>query len=553
MQAIKTFKQHRHFVLVHQTKYIIVTGGVLSGLGKGTATAALGRLLKNGGKILPIKCDGYLNVDPGTMNPIEHGEVFVLNDGGEVDMDFGHYERFLGVQCKSSWNLTSGKIFNRVISKERQGQYLGKTIQIFPHVINEIKEWISTLVKQEQPNIVLIEIGGTVGDIENSWFVEAARQLKKDVGQENIAYVHLTYVPFLHSVGEPKTKTAQRDVALLREKGITPDIIICRSKDALPDKLKEKLAMFCDIEPSHIISGKDIDSIYEIPLVFLKEGMMDILNQKLGLQHKPDIRDWETLVQRITNPKNNITIAICGKYTALKDSYASINEALVHAGAHNDTKVNLRWIETTDIEEGKITPAKALEGAQGVLVPGGFGGRGVDGKMQVIREAREQGIPFLGICYGLQLAVVEFARNACKLEGAHTTEINPETPHPVIDILPEQKTITAMGGTMRLGAQKAMLEKGSQVAQLYMLTEAVERHRHRYEVNPEYHDRLRVNGMRLSGLSEDGRLVEFIEIPSHPFFVATQAHNELTSRLEQPNPLFYGFVKAAVAQLRKQS
>jgi CTP synthase len=529
------------------TKYVVVTGGVLSGLGKGTATASLGRLLKqNGTRFLPIKCDGYLNVDPGTMNPIEHGEVFVLHDGGEVDMDFGHYERFLGVQCKSDWNLTSGKIFNRVIAKERKGQYLGKTIQIFPHVINEIKEWINALVQREKPDVVLMEIGGTVGDIENSWFVEVARQLKKDVGQDNVAYVHLTYVPFLHSVGEPKTKAAQRDVALLREKGITPDIIICRSRELLPPNIKEKIALFCDIEPSHVISGRDIESIYEIPLMFLKEGMLDILNAKLKTSFTPDIKEWESLVQRIKQPKHEINIAVCGKYTLLKDSYASIAEAFVHAGAHNDAKVNLRWIEATDIEDGKLTAAQALQGVHGVLVPGGFGSRGVEGKISVIQHARENGIPYLGICYGLQLAVVEFARNACKLASANTTEIDPETRHPVIDILPEQKTVTNLGGTMRLGAQKAVLEQGSLIAQLYSAPEAWERHRHRFEVNPEYHDRLRVNGMRISGISENGRLAEFIELPGHPYFVATQAHNELTSRLEKPNPLFAGLVRASL-------
>jgi CTP synthase len=530
------------------TKYVVVTGGVLSGLGKGTATASLGRLLKtNGTKILPIKCDGYLNVDPGTMNPIEHGEVFVLHDGGEVDMDFGHYERFLDVQCKRDWNLTSGKIFNQVIMRERKGEYLGKTIQIFPYVINEIKDWIKRLVLQEQPDIVLIEIGGTVGDIENSWFVEAARQLKKDVGQENIAYVHLTYVPFLHSVGEPKTKPAQRDVALLREKGISPDILICRSKDILPAQVKEKLALFCDIEPSHIISGSDVQSIYEIPLLFNQEGMLDILNQKLGLRSSPDLAAWQTLVKRIMRPKNEITVAVCGKYTALQDSYASIREAFVHAGAHHDTRITLRWIETTEVEQGKLTVEEALRDVHAVLVPGGFGSRGVEGKIAVIKHARENNIPYLGICYGLQLAIVEFARNVCKLEGAHTTEINPDTPHPVIDLLPEQKSIINLGGTMRLGAYKAVLERGSMIAQLYNTPDVWERHRHRYEVNPDYHDRLRINGMRLSGLSENGRLAEFIELPSHPYFLATQAHNELTSRLEKPNPLFAGLVKAALA------
>ncbi len=532
---------------MHLTKFVVVTGGVLSGLGKGIATASIGRLLKNHGKIICVKCDGYLNVDPGTMNPIEHGEVFVLNDGGEVDMDFGHYERFIGVQCKSDWNLTSGKIFNRVIAKERKGQYLGKTIQIFPHVINEIKDWIFTIVRQEQPEIVLLEIGGTVGDIENSWFVEAARQLKKDVGQENIAYVHLTYVPFLHSVGEPKTKTAQRDVALLREKGITPDIIICRSKDPLPTCTKEKLAMFCDIDPLQVISGNDVENIYEVPLVFEKEGLLNILNRKLSLRHKAEMDEWKSLVNNIKNPKNEVVIAVCGKYTALKDSYASIIEALTHAGAHNDAKIILKWIETTEIENEKTSVEEALKGVHGVLVPGGFGGRGVEGKISMIRHARENKIPYLGICYGLQLAVVEFARNVCGLKGANTTEIDPKTLHPVIDLLPEQKSVTAMGGTMRLGACKAVLEQGSIVAQLYGSIEIFERHRHRYEVNPEYHERLREGGMRLSGMSENKRLAEFIELSNHPYFVATQAHNELTSRLEKPNPLFYGFIRAALS------
>ncbi len=533
---------------MHLTKFVVITGGVLSGLGKGVAAASIGRLLKNHGKIICIKCDGYLNVDPGTMNPIEHGEVFVLNDGGEVDMDFGHYERFVGIQCRSDWNLTSGKVFNKVITKERKGQFLGKTIQIFPHVINEIKEWIFALVRQEQPEIALLEIGGTVGDIENSWFVEAARQLKKAVGQENIAYVHLTYVPFLHSVGEPKTKIAQRDVALLREKGITPDIIICRSRDALSEKIKEKLSMFCDTDASQVISGHDVDNIYEVPLVFLKEGLLEILNRKLSLRHNAELEEWQSLVNRIKNPKQEATIAICGKYTALKDSYASIIEALIHAGAHNDAKVVLKWIETTDIEDGKVRVEDALKGVSGVLVPGGSGGRGAEGKIAVIKHARENKMPYLGICYGLQLAVIEFARNVCGLSQANTTEINPKTPHPVIDLLPEQKTVTAMGGTMRLGACRALLEEGSIVRQLYNAAEASERHRHRYEVNPDYHARLRAGGMKLSGISPDGRLAEFIELPGHPYFVATQAHNELTSRLEKPNPLFLGFIKAALAK-----
>ncbi|MEM4263792.1 MAG: CTP synthase (glutamine hydrolyzing) [Candidatus Woesearchaeota archaeon] len=538
---------------MHQTKFIIVTGGVLSGLGKGTASASIGRLMKDSRKFLTIKCDGYLNVDPGTMNPIEHGEVFVLEDGGEVDMDFGHYERFVGVTCKFEWNITSGKIFNRVIEKEREGKYLGKTIQVFPHIINEVKEWIYNLVEKEKPDITMIEIGGTVGDIENSWFIEAVRQLKKEVGKENIIYIHLTYVPFLHSVGEPKTKTAQRDLALLRATGITPDIVICRSKETLPEKIKEKIALFGDIDLRNIISGKDIDSIYEIPLIFKREGLLELISEKFNLKTQEDLSEWEKLVNKIKNPKHKTTIAICGKYTALKDSYASIIEALKHAGAHNDARIDLKWIETTDVEEGKLDIKEALNDVDGVLVPGGFGKRGAEGKIAMIQYARENKIPYLGICYGLQLAVIEFARNVCGLSGANSTENDENTEHLVIDILPEQKTICKKGGTMRLGAYKAILKQGSIVQQLYGTTEAFERHRHRYEVNPDYHKVLEDKGMVLSGLSENGRLAEFIELKDHPYFVATQAHNELTSKLEKPNPLFYGFVKAALKLRNKKA
>ncbi|VVB81127.1 CTP synthase [uncultured archaeon] len=527
------------------TKYIVITGGVLSGLGKGIATASIARLLKSNNKIVTVKCDGYLNVDPGTMNPIEHGEVFVLADGGEVDMDFGHYERFLGITCKSDWNLTSGKIFSRVIAKEREGKYLGKTIQIFPHITDEIKSWWKEIAQQEKPDIMTIEIGGTVGDIENSWFVEAARQFKKEVGPENIIYIHLTYVPFLDSVGEPKTKPAQRDLALLREKGIYPDIIICRSKNILPEKIREKIALFSDIDKNNIITGRDIECIYEVPLIFKEQGLLDNLKEKLKLDFKEDLTDWEKLVQRIKTPKNAITIAVCGKYTELKDSYASIIEALTHAGAHCDTKVKLKWIETTDIENGKLKIEDAIKDADGILIPGGFGSRGVEGKISIIKHARENNIPFLGICYGLQLAVVEFARNVCKL-SAHSTEIEEKTSNPVIDYIPEQRNIKSKGGTMRLGACRAILQKGTILQSLYNTDEASERHRHRYEVNPAYHEILQKNGMVFSGISENKRLVEYIELPKHPFFVATQAHNELTSRLEKPNPLFFGFVRAAL-------
>jgi len=529
---------------VQETKFIFVTGGVLSGIGKGTATAAIARLLSDNKKVVTIKCDGYLNVDPGTMNPIEHGEVFVLHDGGEVDMDFGHYERFLGVNCKSKWNLTSGKVFGRVIANEREGKYLGKTIQIFPHISDEIKAWWREIVEEEKPDVLMIEVGGTIGDIENSWFVEAARQWKKEVGAKNVMYVHLTYVPFLASVGEPKTKPAQRDIALLRENGITPDAIVCRSKNPLPERIRDKLATFCDVEPNQIIAAPDVESIYELPLVFKEQNLLEHMTARLGVKIEADLVKWKQLVGNIKAPQKTVTIAVCGKYTELKDSYASIAEALTHAGAHCNAAVKVKWVETTGIETG-ASAAESLKGVDGVLVPGGFGSRGVEGKMKVIQFARESKLPYLGICYGLQLAVVEFARNICKIEDANTAEIK-KTENTVIDWLPGQQNVSKKGGTMRLGACKAVLEEGSRVRQLYETAEVWERHRHRYEVSPSYHEVLIKHGLKLSGRSEDGRLVEFIELSNHPYFVATQGHNELTSRLEAPNPLFLGFVQAAL-------
>lgn len=529
---------------MQKTKFLIVTGGVLSGLGKGTATAAIARLLKDHNKVVTVKCDGYLNVDPGTMNPVEHGEVFVLDDGGEVDMDFGHYERFLGINCKSKWNLTSGKVFGRVIAKERKGEYLGKTIQIFPHVTDEVKAWWREILEEEKPDVMTIEVGGTVGDIENAWFLDAARQWKKEVGAENVMYVHLTYVPFLESVGEPKTKAAQRDIALLREKGITPDAVICRSTEPIPGKIKEKISLFCDVDADKVIGGHDVKSIYEIPLMFREEGLLDRITEKLGIKVTDDLAGWRRLVAAIRSPEKKVKIAVCGKYTDLRDSYASILEALTHAGAHGGVGVEVDWVETTDIEGDKISVQDALKGAQGVLVPGGFGSRGVEGKIQVIKYARENNIPYLGICYGLQLAVVEFARSVCNLK-AHTTEADEGAESKVVDILPEQREVEAKGGTMRLGACVAVLKQGSLVQKLYNAGTASERHRHRFEVNPEYHEILQKNGLVFSGTSKDGRLVEFVELPNHPYFVASQAHNELTSRLEEPNPLFLGFVQAA--------
>ena len=529
---------------VHVPKIVVITGGVLSGLGKGTAAASIARLIKDGRKIVTVKCDGYLNVDPGTISPVEHGEVFVLADGGEVDMDFGHYERFLDINCKFSWNLTSGKIFNSVITKERKGEFLGKTIQIFPHIVNEVLLWWARIIEDEKPDILLIEVGGTVGDIENSWYIDAARFLKKRYSPENVCYLHLTYVPFLDNVGEPKTKPAQRDIALVREKGLFPDVILCRSRMALSKKIKDKLALLCDLEPEQVISAPDVSNIYEIPLNFRKEGLLQLLTSRLRLESTENLGAWETLVNNIRTPQREIIIAMCGKYTELRDSYASVIEALTHAGAHLAAKITLRWIEASDIEEGKLTAPAALAGVNGVLVPGGFGSRGVEGKIAVIKHAREQKIPYLGICYGLQIAVIEFARHICNLPDANTTEVNPATPHPVIDILPEQRDVFIKGGTMRLGASKNDIVRGTLAHALYNATECWERHRHRYEVNPEYHARLEAAGMVFGATSQHGRIVEFIELKDHPYFFASQAHNELTSRLERPNPAFLGFVRS---------
>ncbi len=524
------------------TKYITVTGGVLSGLGKGIAVASIGHLLSSRLKIIPIKCDGYLNVDPGTMNPFEHGEVFVLDDGAEVDMDFGHYERFLGVTCKSRWNMTMGKVFNMVRKKERKGDYLGKTVQYIPHVTDVIKNHISEIVQEEKPDLVIIEIGGTVGDIENELFLEAMRQMKEDVGRDNIIYVHLTYVPVPYGVNEQKSKPTQQSVNLLKQRGIFPDIIIGRCPDFLTKEIKDKISNFCDVNTDAVITGLDVDDIYEMPIIFEQEGLPEIIHKKLNIYSPPDLRKWKKLVENIRNPDRQITVAMCGKYTKLEDSYASIIESFNHCSAHLSCKIDLKWVETTDLKDTSL-----LDGVDGLVVPAGFGSRGTEGKIEAIRLARERDIPFLGLCLGLQLAVIEFARNLCNLTGANSTEMDPDTPHPVIDILPEQKEITEKGGTMRLGAYPAALREGTVVHSLYRSNEVSERHRHRYEVNPDYHLILQEKGMVFSGISPDRRLVEFIELPQLKFFAATQAHPELKSRMENPAPLFYGFVKACLS------
>jgi CTP synthase len=531
-----------------QVKWIIVSGGVLSGLGKGVVTASIGRLLRDNYKIIPVKCDGYLNVDPGTINPYEHGEVFVLEDGGEVDMDFGHYERFLNIDCRFGWNLTSGKIFNSVIQKERQGKYLGQTVQIVPHVINEVKERLHAIAKGEKADVMIIEVGGTVGDIENMIFFEAVRQLRLEVGPKNLMYVHLTYVPELNSVGEQKTKPTQQSTKLLQEAGIQPDVIVGRCDTPLTDKAKHKIALFCNLLPEEVISDPNTRTVYELPLIFEREGLHKIIERKLGIRIRPELTRWKKLVNTILSPKREVRIALCGKYTDLKDSYVSISEALVHAGANLNTKVSTKFVETTEIEQGKLRIEDSLSDVDGVIIPGGFGSRGGEGKIRVIRYLREKNIPFLGLCFGLQLAMAEFARDVCLLKGANSTEIDPKTPHPVIFIMPEQKEITRKGATMRLGSHKAILKPGSLVSRLYNSDIAYERHRHRYEVNPLYHAILRGKGMVFSGMSPDNTLVEFIELPEHRFFVGTQGHPELKSRLERPAPLFYGFVRACLTK-----
>ncbi len=529
-----------------ETKFIIITGGVLSGLGKGIAAASIGRLLNSKLKIIPIKLDGYLNVDPGTMNPIEHGEVFVLDDGGEVDMDFGHYERFLEVTCKSNQNLTMGKVFEEIRKKERKGEFLGKTVQFIPHVTNLIKSKFLEVAEKENADLVLIEVGGTVGDIENELYIEAVRQLKSDIGSDNILYIHLTHVPIPSGVGEQKSKPTQQSINMLRERGIQPDIIIGRCKQKLTDKIKNKISVFGGIEKNAVISGVDVDNVYKIPLSFEEEGICEIIHSKLRLYSPPNLTSWKGLLNNLSNPINEINIAICGKYTELNDSYASINEALMHCSAHTRYKINLKFIETTDIEENKISVEKSLENISGVIIPGGFGSRGTEGKIEVIKFCRENNIPTLGICLGLHLMVVEFARNICNLDNANSTEIDQGTPHPVIDIMPEQKHIENKGATMRLGSYPAWLSENSLARQLYQKELVYERHRHRYEVNPNYHQTLKDKGLIISGLSKDGRLAEFIELNNHPYFIATQAHPELKSKLTEPAPLFLGLIKAAI-------
>lgn len=521
------------------TKFIVVTGGVVSGLGKGVATASIGHLLSYQYKVIPVKLDGYLNLNPGTMNPIEHGEVFVLNDGGEVDMDFGHYERFLNVTCKSEWNLTMGRVYYEIIQKEKRGDYLGQTVQTIPHVTDFIKNYIYNIAEKENPDILMIEVGGTIGDIENELFVESVRQMKEEA-KEDMIFIHLTYIPILSGANEQKSKPTQQSVNLLRERGIQPDIIIGRCRELINDAIKNKISVFCGVDKNAVITGLDVDSVYKIPIVLHDEGIVDIVNKKLNLNAIPHLEKWKILVTNLENSGKEIKIAICGKYTKLEDSYISIVESLKHCEANLGCKINLEWVETSD---GNII--SKLEDVNGIIVPGGFGSRGSEGKIEAIKYARENDVPFLGLCFGMQLAVIEFARNVCWLKDANSTEIDNDTNYPVVCILPEQKNAIEKSGTMRLGEQDVSIKGGSRAFDLFK-GDIRRRFRHRYEINPEFINILEERGLVFSGMTKDGKIMQLLELPNKKFFMAGQFHPELTSSLDRPDEMFLEFVKSCL-------
>ena len=526
------------------TKFIFVTGGVLSSLGKGLASASIGCLLESRGfRVTLLKCDPYVNVDPGTMSPFQHGEVFVTDDGAETDLDLGHYERFTEARLTKANNITTGQIYFSVITKERRGDYLGGTVQVIPHITDEIKRGILRVGKDV--DVVIVEIGGTVGDIESLPFLEAIRQLKADLGRENTLYVHLSLVPFITAAGELKSKPTQHSVKELLEIGIQPDILLCRADRDLPKELKKKIALFCNVSERAVITAKDVTTIYEVPLAFHREGLDENVVRMLGLPDGPqELSAWRKVVHTIVNPSRRVTIAVVGKYLELRDAYKSLNEAIAHGGIANDCQVVIKAVDAEKIE--RDGPKDYLHDVAGVLVPGGFGTRGIEGKIAAINYAREELVPFFGICLGMQCAVIEFARHVCNLSGANSREFDPHTPHPVIDLLPDQRGVTNLGGTMRLGAYPCKLVNPSKASQAYDAQEISERHRHRYEVNNEYRNLLEEHGLLLSGFSPDGSLVEMIELPSHPWFVGGQFHPEFKSRPRRPHPLFRAFIQAAL-------
>ncbi len=559
--ALMITREREREKALRQPKFIFITGGVLSSLGKGLAAASIGALMESRGlRVTLQKLDPYINVDPGTMNPFQHGEVFVTDDGAESDLDLGHYERFTHALMSKKNNFTSGSIYYSVITKERRGDYLGGTVQVIPHVTDEIKACIRSAV--EGVDIIIVEIGGTVGDIESLPFLEAIRQFRNDVGRENAVYIHVTLVPYMKTSGEVKTKPTQHSVKELRGIGIQPDILLCRTEKFLSPDIKRKIAHFCNVESDAVITAKDVDCIYEVPLLFHQEGLDEKILKLLNIwTRSPRLEDWEQLVRRLKEPRHSVNIAIVGKYIDLTESYKSLNEALTHGAAANEVKVNLQYVDSENVE--KEGGEALLEGANGILVPGGFGERGVEGKIKAIRYARENGIPFLGICLGMQLATVEFARHVAGLEKAHSMEFDKHSPHPVIFLMREwfdYKNNTVIrrdesadyGGTMRLGAYPCNLEPGSFAHKAYQCHEVSERHRHRYEFNNDYREILTQNGLRFSGLSPDRNLVEIVELPDHPWFLGCQFHPEFKSRPMNPHPIFRDFVRKSLEEAKRK-
>ena len=532
------------------TKYIFVTGGVVSSLGKGIVAASVGRVLKNRGlKVTLQKFDPYLNVDPGTMSPYQHGEVFVTEDGAETDLDLGHYERFIDVNLGQYSNVTAGRVYSSIIEKERRGDYLGGTVQVIPHVTNEIKSRVLLAGESSDADVVITEIGGTTGDIESLPFLEAIRQIRSDLGRENVCYIHCTLLPYIKTAGEMKTKPTQQSVKELRGLGIQPDIIVVRNELALTDELRAKISLFCDIPKQNVIESRDVSNLYQLPLNLKAQKIDDIVLKYFNLTAKEaDMEEWTSLVERVDNLKDEVRIALVGKYVELHDAYISVVESLKHAGYKHSSKVKIDWIQSEDITEENVH--EYLREADGILVPGGFGDRGVEGKITAIKYARENKVPFFGICLGMQLAAVEFARNVCGLTGAHSSELDPNTPYPIINLLPDQENVVEMGGTLRLGSYPCTLMEGSQAHKEYGEINITERHRHRYEFNNFYRERLTNKGLVLSGVSPDGRLVEIVELPEHPWFVAGQFHPEFKSRPEKAHPLFAGFIKASLENKR---
>ena len=527
-------------------KYVFVTGGVVSGLGKGITAASLGRLLKaRGYKVTMQKFDPYINIDPGTMNPVQHGEVFVTDDGAETDLDLGHYERFIDESLTKNSNVTTGKIYWSVLQKERRGDYGGGTVQVIPHITNEIKSRFYRSYTEDETHIAIIEVGGTVGDIESQPFLEAIRQFQHDVGRENAILIHVTLIPYIKASGELKTKPTQASVKDLQGMGIWPDIIVCRSEYPLDQQLKDKIALFCNVPSAHVLQNLDVEYLYEAPLAMEKERLAEVACECLKLPcPTPDLRDWTAMVDALRHPTSEVTVALVGKYIQLHDAYISVVEALKHGGIASRAVVHIKWVDSELVTDENA--AEMLADADGILVPGGFGDRGTEGKISAIRYAREHGVPFLGLCLGMQMAIVEFARHVIGWEDAHSAELDPNTPHPMIHLMPEQDGVEDIGGTLRLGSYPCVLDKSTKAYALYGTETIHERHRHRYEVNNDYREALKDAGMTLSGLSPDGRIVEMIELKAHPFFLATQGHPELKSRPNRPHPLFRGFVAAAL-------